>query len=127
MNSRFHFEKVSQREYLDIASCNTALLVQTEGDRIARIRISAGGVGPIPLYLAKTSAFLEGKAVSAPVLSEATAIMAGEISPISDVRGTARYKSLLLRNLIYAHFVVLFPDSPLARECPPLLGSDSQS
>jgi xanthine dehydrogenase small subunit len=32
-----------------------------------------------------------------------------EIAPISDARGTADYKRLLLRQLIYAHFLLLFP------------------
>jgi xanthine dehydrogenase small subunit len=30
--------------------------------------------------------------------------MQAEISPISDVRGTADYKRLLLRQLLWAHF-----------------------
>ena len=37
-------------------------------------------------------------------------IIQAEISPISDARGTAEYKSLLLRQLFYAHFIKLFPE-----------------
>ena len=33
----------------------------------------------------------------------------GEISPISDARGTEVYKRLLLRQLIKGHFLTLFP------------------
>jgi xanthine dehydrogenase small subunit len=33
-----------------------------------------------------------------------------EIAPISDVRGSARYKSLLARQLLLAHFDKLFPE-----------------
>ena len=32
-----------------------------------------------------------------------------EISPISDARGSAAYKKLLLGQLIKAHFITLFP------------------
>ena len=33
-----------------------------------------------------------------------------EISPISDARGSAEYKKLLLRQLLFAHFIKLFPE-----------------
>ncbi|MBT5115607.1 MAG: (2Fe-2S)-binding protein, partial [Candidatus Marinimicrobia bacterium] len=36
-------------------------------------------------------------------------VLQREISPISDVRGSADYKRLLLRQLFYAHFIKLFP------------------
>jgi xanthine dehydrogenase small subunit len=36
--------------------------------------------------------------------------MLTEISPISDARGTIEYKTLLLRQLIYSHFMKFFPD-----------------
>ena len=37
-------------------------------------------------------------------------IMKTEISPISDARGTKEYKTLLLGQLIKAHFMKLFPE-----------------
>jgi xanthine dehydrogenase small subunit len=43
------------------------------------------------------------------VIREAIEIARAEISPISDARGTADYKSLLLGQLIKAHFLTLFP------------------
>jgi xanthine dehydrogenase small subunit len=109
----FHFEKVSQRKHLDIAAGNTAIYIETDGHTIHKIRLSAGGVAPIPLYLEKTCAFLEGKEITAQNLSLAADIMTGEISPIDSVRGSAKYKTLLLRNLFFAHFITLFPDKEL--------------
>ena len=38
------------------------------------------------------------------------AIVSHEIAPISDARGTADYKRLLLRQLLFAHFMELFPE-----------------
>jgi xanthine dehydrogenase small subunit len=109
-DTRFHFEKVSQRKYLDIAACNSAVSLTTDGTKIGDIHLSAGGVAPVPLYLAGTCAFLKGKEAGKDVIAEALKIMEKEIAPISDVRGSARYKTLLLRNLIAAHFMTLFPD-----------------
>jgi len=109
-NSYFNFEKVSQRTYLDIASVNSSIYLETTDDIIITAHLSAGGVAPIPLFLEKTSEFLNGKTITVDNVTEAALISQTEISPITDARGSAEYKSLLLRQLFYAHFVTLFPD-----------------
>lgn len=106
-NSFFNFEKVSKRTHLDIASVNSALYLELNYNVIEKAGIAAGGVGPIPLYLRKTSAFLEGKIINDTLIDEAIAVMKTEISPISDARGTKEYKTLLLCQLIKAHFINL--------------------
>jgi len=114
-HSLFNFEKVSKRTHLDIASVNSAMLLTLKDQDIASAQLSAGGVAPIPLYLKKTSAWLEGKKISAQLVKETIAHAQQEISPISDARGTAEYKTLLLGQLIKAHFVKMFPNLPLAQ------------
>lgn len=123
VDSLFNFEKVSRRTHLDIASVNSAALITLEGDeieapgsefsaerRIAEAFLSAGGVAPVPLYLRGTSRYLRGKPVTAEVIKQAADIADGEASPIDDIRGSSEYKRLLLRRLIYAHFIKLFPE-----------------
>lgn len=114
--TQFNFEKVSKRTYLDIASVNTALLLRVENELIREAHLSAGGVSPVPLYLHRTSAFLTGNAVNCDTISEAVKIAQGEISPISDIRGSETYKRLLLRQLIVAHFITLFPEKFSTKE-----------
>ena len=109
-NSFFNFEKVSKRTHLDIASVNTAISLQIENDTIQAAHLSAGGVGPIPIFLSKSAAYLQGKSINKNTIDAVIAIAQTEISPISDVRGTAAYKSFLLGQLIKAHFIVLFPE-----------------
>lgn len=109
----FNFEKVSKRTHLDIASVNSAILFRMNGDEIDAASIAAGGVGPIPMYLHNASDFLAGKKMSTAVLSELIKIVETEITPISDARGTAAYKRLLLTQLIKAHVVKLFPSIPV--------------
>ncbi len=104
----FNFEKVSKRAHLDIASVNSAAFLVVAGGTIEKAHLSAGGVGPIPLYLQKTSAFLNGQPVSDYTAQKAAEIAIGESVPIGDVRGSASYKRLLLGQLILAHFFVLF-------------------
>ncbi|TVR80964.1 MAG: (2Fe-2S)-binding protein [Saprospirales bacterium] len=106
---KFHFEKVCKRQYLDIASVNTAIKVDLEGDTITGIDLSVGGVSAVPLYLRATSAFLSGKKLNPENIVAAELLLQNEISPISDARGSADYKRLLASRLFFAHFIHLFP------------------
>lgn len=114
-NDHFNFEKVCKRTYLDIASVNTAIHLRIEHGVIVAADLSAGGVGPIPTYLFKSSVFLTGKKISAELITELITLAQTEISPISDARGTEEYKRLLLSQLIKAHFIKLFPELPLSQ------------
>ena len=105
--SYFNFEKVSKRTHLDIASVNTAIYLECNENCIISSSLSAGGVGPTPLYLEKTSLFLKGKEINDTNIESAILLAQGEISPISDARGSEEYKRLLLAQLIKAHFYVL--------------------
>lgn len=103
--SVFNFEKVCKRTWLDIASVNSACLMQIGKDgTISDIHLSAGGIAPFPKYLSRTAAFLKGKIINTEVLTDAIKIMNKEIAPITDARGTKEYKRLLLRQLFLAHF-----------------------
>lgn len=111
--THFNFEKVCKRTYLDIASVNTAIAMSVKpvlsGNlTIENAHVSAGGVFPTPLYLQKTSAFLRGREINETTVLQASEILQTEISPISDVRGSAEYKKLLLRQLFKAHFFEVF-------------------
>ena len=104
------FEKVAKRMYMDIASVNSALSLKIEDNIIKESHLSGGGLAPIPMYLEKASKYLQDKEISQKVVKEAAQIADTEVSPIDDVRGSAKYKRLLLRQLIYAHFIELFPE-----------------
>jgi xanthine dehydrogenase small subunit len=106
----FNYEKVSKREHLDIASVNSSALMIVENDFIEQIFVSAGGVAPIPLFLNNFCDFMTGKHFSNELLNKALDLVNEEISPISDVRGFADYKRILLRQLILCHFLKYFPD-----------------
>jgi xanthine dehydrogenase small subunit len=109
--SQFNLEKVSKRIHLDIATVNTAAKIDVVNGTISEAHIAAGGVGPIPMYLRKTGAFLTGKTLNSANIKAANEVLQSEISPISDVRGTADYKRLLLRQLFFAHFIKFYPDT----------------
>jgi xanthine dehydrogenase small subunit len=102
-DDRMSFEKVSPRRYLDIASVNSALRARVQDGIWHNVALAVGGVAPVPLLARATSACLEGRPVDAARLREAADCLDGEIAPIDDVRGTATYKRLLARRLLFAH------------------------
>ncbi len=108
--TKFNFEKVSKRQYLDCAAVNSAIALSGNDDAINEIEISMGGVAPIPLFLKQTSNYFIGKRVTPETIKVAVPILQGEISPIGDIHGSAIYKRLLARQLLIAHFIKLFPE-----------------
>ena len=89
--ARFNFEKVSNREFLDIAAVNTAM------------RLAAGGVAPVPMLVAGLERF-HGRPVDAKAAAEIAEAAEAAAKPIDDIRGSADYKRKLLRQLVLAHF-----------------------
>lgn len=108
--TRIDWEKVSKRKCLDIASVNSAIRIRREGDVIKEVGLAIGGVAPVPLFMKNTSQYLGGKPVSTKTVINAIQVAQEEISPISDVRGSAEYKRLLVRQLMNSHFCKLFPE-----------------
>lgn len=114
----FNFEKVSKRTHLDIASVNTAAALRVVDGLIIEAGLSAGGVAPVPLALTTTEALLIGRRPDVETAWAAARCAADEATPIDDVRGSADYKRLLLRQLVLAHFHVLFGLSDELVEVP---------
>ena len=110
VKSFFNFEKISKRTHLDIASVNSAIMINLKDDQIRSCGLSFGGVSPVPLFMKKTSSYLEGKQLNRETLNIALKIIDEEITPISDVRGSAEYKRLLAKQIFKSHFIKLFPN-----------------
>lgn len=106
---QLHFEKVAHRDYLDIASVNSALLLQFEGERIIHARFAAGGVAPMPLRLPAVEQALQGTQLTPAKAVQVAELAAAQVTPISDIRGSARYKRLLLRQQLLAALLALQP------------------
>jgi xanthine dehydrogenase small subunit len=114
--SKIHFEKVSKRTCLDIASVNSAIRVLCQNGVIDDIQITLGGVAPIPYFLKNTCDFLNRKPLNLETVMAGISVSQEEIAPISDVRGSAGYKQLLARQLLIAHFTHLFPETLQVRD-----------
>lgn len=97
---RLKLYKVSRREHLDISTFTAAIKMSVDNDKISACAIAYGGVGPVVLRLPKTEAFVLGQPFSLDTFRAAGLIARGEITPISDVRGTKDYRYQLAENIM---------------------------
>jgi xanthine dehydrogenase small subunit len=92
--------KVSRRRDLDISTFTAAIRMRLDGESIADVAVAFGGVGPIVVRARNTEEFLRGRTLDEETTQQAGDVAAGEITPISDVRGAAEYRYQLTRNIL---------------------------
>ena len=64
-------------------------------------RIAVASVAPIPFITSEAAAYLDSHPINSETINSAAEIAMGEVNPIDDVRGSARYRKLMVRNLAY--------------------------
>lgn len=96
--------KVSRRRDLDIASFTAAVRLRLDGDTISQAAIAFGAVGPTVIRARNTEAFLRGRTFNEQTMRDAGKVAVSEITPISDVRGSAEYRYQLTQNILTKFF-----------------------
>lgn len=92
--------KVGKRKALVISSISLALnLVFDEDKKIKESRICIGSAAPVPLRIESAEERLLGKKTSKVKIDEVAQIVADKISPIDDIRGTAKYRRQVAFNI----------------------------
>jgi xanthine dehydrogenase iron-sulfur cluster and FAD-binding subunit A len=93
--------KVSRRRDLDISTVSgTFRLERDEKGKVSRIVLAFGGMAERPRRATTTEEFLTGKPWTRAVVEESMAILATEFSPLTDVRGSAGFRSTIAQNLL---------------------------
>jgi carbon-monoxide dehydrogenase medium subunit len=64
-----------------------------------RFRLALASVAPVPFIPAEAEAYLANHSITSETLCEAARLSADACSPIDDVRGSARYRKEMVRNL----------------------------
>ena len=93
------FYKLGQRESMAIAVVSIATVFDLEKGNYKNARIALGSVAPTVIRAYRAEKFLEGKAATEENAEEAGKIASEESSPISDVRGSAEYRRLMIERL----------------------------
>ena len=98
-SQRLRLYKISKRRDMDISTVTAAFLIEVENETVTNARIATGGVAPTVVRVPKAEDSLHGKPLTLATMQEAGRIARDEITPISDVRGSAEYRLQLVENL----------------------------
>ncbi|MBK1881283.1 xanthine dehydrogenase molybdopterin binding subunit [Luteolibacter pohnpeiensis] len=109
LSGRSEFHKVSKRREMDISIVSAAFRMDTdEAGLIREVRLAFGGVAATPMRAKMAEQFLLGKPVDAS--RELFDLLESEFTPLSDVRGSAEYRRILISGL-FAKFVFVSGDN----------------
>jgi carbon-monoxide dehydrogenase medium subunit len=106
--ARASYQKHGPRGAMDIAIADVAVLgvaepaaatAETDPRRWAEVRIALGAVAPTPIRAIEAEAVLAGAPVSTETMGEAARLAAAQATPISDVRGSAEYRTAMIAAL----------------------------
>jgi carbon-monoxide dehydrogenase medium subunit len=95
------FIKLGKRQALAISIVNVAVVLTLDRERniFSEARIGIGAVAPTPLRARRAEEALIGHLVNDETIQNASQEVAGEVSPISDIRGSAEYRREMTRVL----------------------------
>jgi xanthine dehydrogenase small subunit len=94
------FYKISKRRFDDISSVSVAIALQVADGAVTSARIGLGGVAATPIRASATEAALVSQPWTADTVAAAAAVMAGEGTPIDDMRASALYRQAMLRQAL---------------------------
>lgn len=98
------FIKLGQRKALACAKVSMAFGANITDNKLEDVRISLGAVAPTVVRTSKTEEYLNGKEINDEVVESACKIIKTEVSPITDLRSTDKYRrqmaGVLLEKLI---------------------------
>ena len=95
-----YYRKVGTRKAQAISKVCFAGLARIDQGHIEDVRIALGSVAPIIVRCVETENTLRGQKPSAETTQAACASLSREISPIDDIRSTARYRLQVAQNLL---------------------------
>ena len=96
----FHFfRKVGTRQAQAISKVCLAAYARIEAGLVAEFRVGLGSVAPVPARARAAEAFIRDTALGSLPVDAACEALLGDISPIDDIRSTARYRARVAQNV----------------------------
>lgn len=103
-NSFLFCHKQSKRKDIDIATMTFCLYMEYENNKVTKLQTGFGGMAAIPTNSCSAEEFLSGADISLANFTKAGEIAAKDFTPITDVRGSAEQRELLIKNLFIKTF-----------------------
>lgn len=99
-DTRFATYKVSKRFDQDISAVCGAFAVRIQDGRVAEARLAYGGMAATPRRAAGCEAALTGQPFTPESVTAAAQALDADFQPLSDMRASAAYRSLVAKNLL---------------------------
>ncbi|MFO0598470.1 MAG: xanthine dehydrogenase small subunit [Myxococcaceae bacterium] len=97
--------KVSKRRELDISAVAAGLYVDTDASNVVTVaRFAFGGMAATPKRAAKAEALVVGKPWTKDTAEAAAQALASDFTPMTDHRGSDRYRAMVAANLLRGFF-----------------------
>jgi CO/xanthine dehydrogenase FAD-binding subunit len=95
------YKKLGRNQISDLSIVGVAVLgyPNPKSPSGYAFRIALASVAPVPMEALKAEAILSEKKITAETIAEAAFAAMDAVTPIDDVRGSARYRKLMVRNL----------------------------
>lgn len=103
-DERLKLFKISKRRDMDISTVTAGFWIRLEDDRITDARFAIGGCGPTIIRCRKAEADAIGKPLTEETFHAAGQLAREEVTPITDVRASAKYRLQLTENLFVKAF-----------------------
>jgi xanthine dehydrogenase iron-sulfur cluster and FAD-binding subunit A len=98
---RQFYRKVGTRRAQAISKVCIASAIDLGPDGVVRdLRLAFGSVAPVPIRARTTEERLRGRRLDQDALRDAQDALAMDITPIDDLRSTARYRQAIARRLL---------------------------
>jgi CO/xanthine dehydrogenase FAD-binding subunit len=96
-----HYIKLGRNALSDLAIVGVAALGYPDKETVSgyTFRIALAAVAPVPLLATEAMAVLTGKPIGEETIAVAAEAAMNQCRPIDDVRGSGRYRKLMVRNL----------------------------
>ncbi|MTJ81415.1 MAG: 2Fe-2S iron-sulfur cluster binding domain-containing protein [Telmatospirillum sp.] len=98
--ARFYAYKIAKRQDQDISTLSASFLISVENGMVTGFTAAFGGAADRPIRARSLEKALMGRPWTLDSIREAGAALADDISPRSDVRGSARYRTELASGLL---------------------------
>jgi xanthine dehydrogenase small subunit len=98
--TRLRVFKVAKRRDQDISTVCGAFALRLEAGVVRAVRLAWGGMAATPLRSPRTEAALLGQPWGEATVRAAMAVLAEELAPLSDFRGSAGYRRQVAGNLL---------------------------
>lgn len=102
------FHKVGRRKALSISIINLALRFTLQDRVLQKIRLVIGSAAPTPLRITGVEAAGEGQLLTPACIEELSSLASQEVTPIDDLRASAIYRRLVVKELVKMYLSAVF-------------------